>query len=223
MNRLSWLPPLVLLAVLLLAFCFRWHYDATKTYEWGVIKWKTDRWDNRKWLEVYNANPSSYSSYFVEVPLDRRGHVLEGDLRRSAWLKRNVATAVWFGATVITGIWLVKRIRPRSIRAEKPQAVLNLPPKKQRRWMKWLKWAAIILGCIYGGAFIFWLFTSTGGWARFWYMTLAFLIYTLIRETYAAVKRRKESQANTAVDKSENVDIQEAPNMWDNSSSPREQ
>lgn len=104
-----WLTPLVVLIILLLAFAFRWDYNASKTYDWGVVKWKTDRWDGRKWAEVYEVMTSNgqSNSFVYEVPYDREGNLLKGDLRRSAYKKRNLATAVWGTSVIGASIWLI--------------------------------------------------------------------------------------------------------------------
>ena len=48
-NR--WLP--AILCVVLVALWFtRWEFQASKTYDNAVLKWHTDRWTGKTWLQV---------------------------------------------------------------------------------------------------------------------------------------------------------------------------
>ncbi len=87
--------PLILIAILLLAYCFRWHIEVSKTYDNSVVKYARDRWTNDVWLKFYTLPD------YIEVPAS------ESKAKRNFIVKKhNIATGVWCGLLAINTIWL---------------------------------------------------------------------------------------------------------------------
>jgi hypothetical protein len=99
--------PLAILAALLIAYFLRWNYHATKSYDYYVVKWKTDRWTGVNWTEQYTAYgveefPSNYSS-MSKLQIQNKG--VEKDLLTLAWYLLTGLTLVWMLKTN----WQIKR------------------------------------------------------------------------------------------------------------------
>lgn len=109
-----WILPLVILALLIAAWAFRWDYGASKTYDSGVIKWKVDRWTSQDWREVYSVKEGQF-----DVPGGTGSVQTNQPYVNSCWDTRNAwtlrwgiitaAVFVWFAYAVWLGPWLLKR------------------------------------------------------------------------------------------------------------------
>lgn len=51
----TWIFPLAILVLLLIAPAFRWEYTAEKTINNTIYTWKTDRWSNTNWMVMVNT------------------------------------------------------------------------------------------------------------------------------------------------------------------------
>lgn len=80
-----WIVPLIILALLSVAWVFRWDYEATKTYPNGIAKWKTDRWTNLTWVEIYS------NSGTTELPV----HLANKHLELLSLDASNVSSSKW--------------------------------------------------------------------------------------------------------------------------------
>lgn len=98
----SWIIPLIVLILLALALAFRWDYNATKTYNDGVSKWKTDRWTRQGWIEVYSTNGVQ-----GEAPTNAAAWaVADKPYIASCWAARKAWTTRWYAATGAALSWL---------------------------------------------------------------------------------------------------------------------
>lgn len=101
---------LCLLVLLSIAWLYRWDYTASKTYDGGIVKWKTDRWTGQAWIETYNTQR------IKDYPMPRNTN------EKEAWSKRNNYTKAWrisFGAIIITAtslLWLQFWLRRPNVR-----------------------------------------------------------------------------------------------------------
>jgi len=90
----KWILPTILLAILLLAYVFRWDYTVSKSSGSYVLKWKTDRWTGQKWIEQYSP------SLTKERPMDQTKP-------EDAWSERIDAANIWNTAVTIDVAWLL--------------------------------------------------------------------------------------------------------------------
>lgn len=70
-----WVFPLIVLVLLLIAPYFRWEYTASKTTEGvngTVMKWKTDRWSDTRWLESYTRSGAKEEQIYYLYPRMQR-------------------------------------------------------------------------------------------------------------------------------------------------------
>lgn len=51
MKYKKWMPPLIVIAALLLALVLRWHMEAYKNYDDGIVKYYRDTWTGNVWLK----------------------------------------------------------------------------------------------------------------------------------------------------------------------------
>ncbi|MDT3700271.1 MAG: hypothetical protein RO469_12740 [Thermincola sp.] len=92
MKQKPWLIPGILLVILILLMVFRWDYQATKSRETSVLKWKTDRWTGQQWFEIYAP------SAVIKRPIPNT---------EEAANKTRVATNYWWMAVLASGIWFI--------------------------------------------------------------------------------------------------------------------
>lgn len=110
MNK-RWILPVALILILVGLFAFRWDYKASKTYNGGVVKWKTDRWTGRVWMEVYSLGdngPIAFERLASPLPV-------EGEIY--ARHERGVLTWIWSDGVILCATWLLiifKGILPKT-------------------------------------------------------------------------------------------------------------
>ncbi len=100
-----WIIPLVILALLVAAWTFRWDYGATKTLDSGVVKWKTDRWSGQGWREAY-----SLKSGQIELP-DDQSYYYTNRVLTTCWRVTFGASALWLIYAAWFGPWIQRKRR----------------------------------------------------------------------------------------------------------------
>lgn len=91
--KYKWLVPLVLAIILLVAWAFRWHEIASKTYNDGVVTWTEDRWTGTVWLDAYIISSEQGAESITRA--------IKGSAKNAY-----TATTIWRWAIVLDGAWL---------------------------------------------------------------------------------------------------------------------
>jgi hypothetical protein len=97
----KWLIPLIILIALILLNCTRWEIGPSKTYNNGVVTYKSDRWSGVSWGEGFLSIPTS----FTESRVTAFYRPMIGDANAFA-LKDDLSLA-WDIATGLAFIWLL--------------------------------------------------------------------------------------------------------------------
>ncbi len=102
-----WIIPLILLISLGVAWHFRWEYQASKTDDEYVFRWKLDRWTNKRWIEVYAVSSKQLTAIDVPANIDLTAPEKITKLKDKEWEIRNRWTVYWKIAVGICFLWLV--------------------------------------------------------------------------------------------------------------------
>jgi len=106
-----WTIPVIILIILIFAWYFRWSYDATKTFDIGSMKWKTDRWTGQKWLEAYMFDTNTKEFISGEAPVQPSvadySILGEPDPASSVRKSRKWMESTWKIAISATTFWLI--------------------------------------------------------------------------------------------------------------------
>jgi len=123
MKTRRWYLPASLLIILVLAFVFRWHIEATQSISDGRLHWVRDRWTGRLWLRAYAVSKGDPFSGSVPVPTG--GETLDG-IRAAERVRRDDLTLCWTVAVILTSLWLF-RVR----------GLLHMPSGWRQRIRRW--------------------------------------------------------------------------------------
>jgi len=104
---------------------FRWDITATKSNNYAVLKWSTDRWTGQQWLIVYRVND------ITERPLPIWSNNNE-KIDQKIVAERDKCTLWWQISTGVTSLWFLIAL---AISLKNPSGITQ-PNKKppQRRF-----------------------------------------------------------------------------------------
>lgn len=106
-NRYPWIRPLVLLAILLLLFAFRWETVSIRPDGVGFMQWTRDRWTNQVWLLAASTSEKSVVIAF-QMPINP-GPPSQQQMDKQNRLKNNL-TISWSLVLLFDLLWLAKSV-----------------------------------------------------------------------------------------------------------------
>lgn len=99
-----WIPPLIILIMLLLIWIFRWDYTASKSHGDIIEKWKIDRWSGQRWVELYS--PRGYYEIAIKEGQKIDKNSLPSQTKK-AKDKKDLYTGIWRLVIYICIAWLM--------------------------------------------------------------------------------------------------------------------
>ena len=95
-----WVLPAIILFLLILALAFRWEEGPEKTYDWGILTYKFDRWSQQNWCKVYISTPPKIREFTIPPGWEE---------------DKDIATGIWAGLVIVTSAWLLFSIEKPTI------------------------------------------------------------------------------------------------------------
>ena len=101
------LLPLIVVIVLIILSLTRWTTVATKSYDWGVVKFERDRWTGQVFVSQYGYSYTQTLNREPDAAYDYDTQKWDSHIASRILRIRIIATVTWWILFVVAVIWLI--------------------------------------------------------------------------------------------------------------------